>query len=506
MLIDYFIKALCSLTESIIILLCMPLVFVFLISALFCAGPCFYFQINIFSDSDLCEKYRVEGLRLSGQVVKRWTDNDEIHCISVLYQIAGEEYVKDFKVIEAVQSQTCFDIVVLPQYPRSANRLALIEQNNGWGESNFDKVCPSFICNSLVNVGGSLIILIVRFKYEWQIALIMVACEVVLAWIIGYYLIRAYINATLRTKLFGAKLYRSDEIHPAPMPYISYQEVFPSSTKSFQSIIWNIISDYAKFFFGVLMFFLFFAFGGSYLLMRPFFVERKMKQLFAEEYMTKGIALTGTVVDRTDLKLNGTDLQVKVQYDAVGSSLSMAQRYEKILSVPRYRTSNCPSRVESKPVLDNPHLIILPNLPNSARLADEIEFCNQIYEKNWTMIIIAIIVCAYQTTYAAFLVVHLFPDIPTWHMVLICVALQIIMGFSFAFLNFFYLRNRVLYDATLIAASKSADVVKDDTESAKSSLDDSGWFTNALDPTFLESKDDEVTLSESFSAMGRPLD
>eukprot|EP00593_Proboscia_inermis_P007297 CAMPEP_0171318596 /NCGR_PEP_ID=MMETSP0816-20121228/89692_1 /TAXON_ID=420281 /ORGANISM="Proboscia inermis, Strain CCAP1064/1" /LENGTH=40 /DNA_ID= /DNA_START= /DNA_END= /DNA_ORIENTATION= len=40
-----------------------------------------------------------------------------------------------------------------------------------------------------------------------------------------------------------------------------------------------------------------------------------MKQLFAEEYMTKGIALTGTVVDRTNL-------EVKVQYDAVGSSLS----------------------------------------------------------------------------------------------------------------------------------------------------------------------------------------
>jgi len=500
MLIDYFIKALCSLTESIIILLCMPLVFVFLIFASFCFGPCFYFQINIDSaDCELREKYRVEGLRLSGQVVKRWSDNDGGHCISVLYQIAGEKYVKDFKVIEAVQSQTCNDIVVLPQYPRSADMLALIEQNNVWGASEWCGICFSLIWFCSWNVGVVYSILIEVLKDEWQIALIIVACEVILAWIIGYYVVRANCNADLRTKLFGAKLYRSGEIHPAPMPYISYQELFPSSTKSFQSIIWNIISDYAKFVFGILMFFLFFAFGGSFILMRPFFVERKMKQLFAEEYMTKGIALTGTVVDRTDVK-------VKVQYDAVGSSLSMAQRYEKILYVPRYRTSNCPSRFESKPVLDNPHLIILPNLPNSARLADEIEFCNQIYEKNWTTIIIAIIVCAVQTTYAAFLVVHLFPDIPTWHMVLICVAPQIIMGFPTAFLFSRYIRNRVLYDATLIAASKSADVVKDDTESAKSSLDDSGWFTNALDPTFLESKDDEVTLSESFSAMGRPLD
>jgi len=147
-------------------------------------------------------------------------------------------------------------------------------------------------------------------------------------------------------------------------------------------------------------------------------------------------------------------------------------------------------------VLDNPHLIILPNLPNSARLADEIEFCNRIYETDCTKVIIAIIVCAFQITYAAFVIGSLvFPDIPTWHMVLICVALQIILGFPSAFLHSRYARNGVLYDATLIAASKSADVVKDDTEGARSSLDDSGSFTNALDPTFLESKDDEVEMT-----------
>lgn len=228
--------------------------------------------------------------------------------------------------------------------------------------------------------------------------------------------------------------------------------------KTFQVIIWIIIIDYAKLVGGVLGAFYFLLFGGGYCLMTPLFIDRKMKHLFLEEYLTRGEDVEGTVVYRSAT-------EVKVEYVVSDKSLSNAKRYKKTLPVPRYSCRkgrcvqcSCPS-FESKPVSDNPRLIILPNFPTSARLADEIELREKIYKKGLVYMISAFIIFGLQTVYAALVVGGLlFPNIPTWGMALIYIALQLYLGCTGAILHQRFTLHKVLYDATHIAVRESIEL------------------------------------------------
>lgn len=464
----------------------------------FCFGPSLYFdnQAEICGTNAIKEKWRGEGLQLSGRVLQRWTsgDDDDENVVKVLYRTPEDEiYVTDFQVSGALRSQECLNLEILPQYPRSARIKRASIYHNDEAAQGIAGVAWSFIWVSIWNVGLFYTILINHLGDDWHfIAKYLVACEVVLVWITGYFLARAVSNDDLRTILFRAKLCNSSgELHQdqPQTPNITYQEMFPSSNKTFQVIIWIMMIDFAKFWGGILGAFYFLLFGGGHCLMTPLFIDRKMK-LFLEEYLTSGEEVEGTVVHRSAM-------EVEVEYVVSDESLSNGQRYGKSLPVPRHR-KGCRDQFEYKPVSDNPRLIILPNLPTSARLADEIEFREQIYKKGSVYMITAIIIFGLQTVCATVVIGDLlFPNVPSWGMALIYIALQLCLNCMGAILHQRFTLHRVLYNATRIAVYESIELDNKDTiESGVPLLDENGTKRLAND---LSEK--EVAQSEVFKTI-----
>ena len=176
---------------------------------------------------------------MSGQVVKQWNNSEKSgpeHFVNVVYQTTREErYTKELQGRSTVQSQTCMDLMVLPQYPRSTDPIHR-QTEGGGNEENIGLVwcvkCWCIFGMCAFNIGFVHMILIEVLKDYTTVVLIIVS-EFVIACISGYFFVLSHRNANLCKMLFGAILYISGELHPAPMPHIAYQELFPSSTKSF---------------------------------------------------------------------------------------------------------------------------------------------------------------------------------------------------------------------------------------------------------------------------------
>jgi len=220
------------------------------------------------------------------------------------------------------------------------------------------------------------------------------------------------------------------------------------------------------------------------LLMRPFLIDCKMKELFAD-YKAKGMHLRGDAVHQT------ASHRIMIQYDVPNDSLSTAQRYEKILALSCAKYRNHP---EPPTVSDNPRIILLKDVPTSAQLADEIDirekrYSTGLYGSGCGKIIIVIILFAAQTAYECFVVGSLaFPNIPTSVFALICIALQIGLGCASALLHFHYLLSDILHNAKKVPVGKSTAINgEDNIELATLPLDDSDGLTNATDPISLKS-------------------
>lgn len=504
MLNDCVVNALSGLA----VLAILPVVIVgFFIFAVFFAAPSIYFltRPNI-RKLKLYEKYREEAVHLRGDVLKRWTSKGEkttSHHIKVIYNIHEERYIKDLRVSPTAYLQARLDLMVLPLYPRSAILLEAQKTDVVGADSFFNwfGILWSFPWTCVWNiffVHNIMVISMVRDTWlEWAV----VACEVIVAWIIGYFMACAFVNHELRDILFGAKIVdSSNNIIPlARTPNLTYQEMFPSLSKtSFCSIIWMIITDYAKLLGSAVIIVYCQVFGGGYLLMKPFFIDRKMKQLFAD-YKAKGMHLTGETI-KLEQTISSNWETGRIQYDAPNDCLSTVQRYEKTL------TLSCAKYLghqqESPTISDNPRIIILKDIPTSAQLADEIDIREKyygtgLYGTGCGKIFVTIILFAAQAAYFCFAIGGpAFPDIR------IFVALQIGLGCASASLHFCYLSNDILHNAQNVPAGKSKVIDSEDNiELATSPLDDSDGLTNVTDPISLRSNEDDWTLSGAV-AMG----
>mmetsp|Transcript_19710 Transcript_19710/g.29615 ORF Transcript_19710/g.29615 Transcript_19710/m.29615 type:complete len:512 (+) Transcript_19710:21-1556(+) len=507
MLNDCVVNTLSWLAGLLIALVCLPFVFVgFLIFSVFFAAPFFYFitRPKIYGEGKekLYEKYREEGVRLRGVVVKRWTSTSEQtrHHIKVMYKIQEEKYIKDLQVSSTAYHQTRLDLMVLPLYPRSAILLEEAEKAGSISDASWFGTGWSFfwVCGFNIGLVHSMVNPSVRDAWlAWTI----VACEVVVAWIMGYFMARAAGNYELRDYLFGAKIVDSSNNIQARKPKITYQEIFPSSNNTLCSIIWMIITDYAKLFGFAFIFVYCLVFGGGYLLMRPFLIDCKMKQIFAN-YKAKGIHLRGDVISQI------ASNRVRLQYDAPNDSLSTVQRYEKILTLSCVKYRYHP---ETSTISDNPRIIVLKDTPTSAQLADEIDIREKrygtgLYGTGCGQIFATIILFAAQTAYECFVFGGLaFPDIPTSVFALICVALQIALGCVSTFLHFRYSLSGILHNAKKVSVGENkATNSEDNIELATLPLDDSDRFTNATGPISLKSNEDDCTLSD-VAAIGRTI-
>merc|ERR1712008_288897 len=114
----------------------------------------------------------------------------------------------------------------------------------------------------------------------------------------------------------------------------------------------------------------------------------------------------------------------------------------------------------------------------------------------WAYTIFAIIIFGSQTTYATLVFGGLlFPNVPTWGMALVCIALQLCSGCMGAILHQRFKLHRVLHDATHVAVNESIELDNKDTiESAVPWLDENG--TNGLAN---DSGEKEVAQSDDFS-------
>lgn len=436
-----------------------------LVILVFFSGPTVYFATSrgIFGTAEIFEKYDCEGIALRGSVVKRWmtsgTDKTPPgYRIRVLYHAsptegAEEAYVKDLTVANAsAQSQAYHDVVVLPEYPRSAIAPKRIqyECSGDEGQGSFLQILGMLLSLIWACALYSVLILAV-LRTEWPvIGTVLVACEFIFAWIVGYFLARARRNHALRGLLFGAKLSDSTSTRDK-IPDLDYVEFFPLSANTFWNVIRSMITDYAKFvgfilkfILGILIFIYFIALGGGYCLMMHFLYYPKMRRLFAEEYKIRGEEIVGKVV-------NSTSLWLTIQYDvADNSSPSSRQRYEVMLQIPRIPAKGkCCGGLESILGEENPRLVVLPEIPTSARLWDEIEVHERILRRSNRITVVAgIISFSLQTTYAAFVIGRLaFPNVPTWNVALVYVALQLVSGIAGAFTYSRYMLHQILYNA-----------------------------------------------------------
>mmetsp|Transcript_23465 Transcript_23465/g.46738 ORF Transcript_23465/g.46738 Transcript_23465/m.46738 type:complete len:176 (+) Transcript_23465:94-621(+) len=146
---SYAVTVLCNLAWFLAGIVCMPLFMAgSLVSAAIFGAPCCYFITNpkmygAIKDT-LYEMYREKGLRLTGTVAKRWTTTSEkggtSHFISAIYHQnnhLGDEqrYIRHLQVSATSYSQTSLNLVILPQYPKSAIPLAQAEKMDISGES-----------------------------------------------------------------------------------------------------------------------------------------------------------------------------------------------------------------------------------------------------------------------------------------------------------------------------------------------------------------------------------
>ena len=220
--------------------------------------------------------------------------------------------------------------------------------------------------------------------------------------------------------------------------------------------------------------------------MKPFFIDRKMKQLFAD-CKAKGMHLTGETI-KLEQTISSDWETSRIQYDAPNDCLSTMQRYEKTL------TLSCAKYLghqqESPTTSDNPRIIILKDTPTSAQLADEIDIREKyygtgLYGTGCGKIFVTIILFAAQAAYVCFAIGG-----PAF------VALQIGLGCASAYLHFCYLSNDILHNAQNVPAGKSKVIDSEDNiELATSPLDDSDGLTNATDPISLRSNKANWTLS-----------
>eukprot|EP00979_Chaetoceros_neogracilis_P015946 scaffold6710_cov267-Chaetoceros_neogracile.AAC.8 len=379
------------------------LLFILLFPAIFYLGLCLvgpYVYFSWLMERDLNSIYLAEGICLSGSVLEQWTSTNTItsYHIKVLYEApGGGMYVKNFKVTGEKQyliyqlqptqyqlAQTSIQLIVLPQYPASAIQYSRVDPLEQWTPIDTEKWFTIdthqlfHVLLSFIWVFGYNIIYMSSWLHlnDRAVALI-IACEVCISFVIAFFMAYSKKHShdeQLQNTMFGATPYdESQEVQqPRPsMPRITYQEIFPHGSYTFCRILQSIVIDYLKCVYGLLFtlgFCLMIVLGAG-LWFIPM-IDQHMRRRISEQYIANGTVVEGKVVHRF-----ASGWKVRVQYAVTDTSTSNIIWYEKTIA--RSHLLAC----RQVQVPDHLRLYILhPDLPCSARFADEIELHDKIYE------------------------------------------------------------------------------------------------------------------------------
>ncbi|OEU23141.1 hypothetical protein FRACYDRAFT_233309 [Fragilariopsis cylindrus CCMP1102] len=427
--------------------------FLFYPTIFFLGGPYCYF-IWLLMEKDLNKLYLAEGIRLSGSVLERPThtssisigcDSYTVYQAKVLYEApGGGMYVKNCAVVTGDKlAQTNIELIVLPQYPASAIQYSRVDPLG-------DRL-PSAIIDSKTSLLPVSFVWVLVTCYQlsgfllsrvllnvWAVALIIV-CEVCISFVLFFFVIDKLQQQGLYNIEFDATPYdESQEVQQPrpypPMPHITYQEIFPHGSYTFFSILQSIVIDFLKVCVFALGIFLMIALGAG---------------LWCT-YITNGTIVEGKVVHRFAL-----GWKARVQYAVIDISTSKILRYEK--TIPGAH------RIAGRQVQipDDPRLYILhPNLPCSARFADEIELHDKIYEFNkWVKMTFYIVYLALQQSVCVWLLFFKFPT--AWSLSIISTC-AIVLGVQlFVLWGFASLRPRHMVKDMVHNATQLFDVESD---------------------------------------------
>jgi hypothetical protein len=356
-------------------------------------GPLYYFMFLM--KRDLNKMYLAKGIRLSGTVLHQWTNTSEgkdgtitSYHVKVLYEApGGGMYVKNFEVTQYEQRQANLQLIILPQYPASAIPYFQVDPLEQWmpfatkewssGDTQeLFHVGFSFFLVSAWNIGFTGFVLSAfLFSNIWAVVPIVV-CEVCISFVIGYFMSFYMKHDEVQNIMFDATPYdessRNVPQPRPPMPQITYKEIFPHGTFTFCSILQSIVIDHLKFCVYGLLFtlgiYLMIALGAGVSLIIPE-IDERTKRRISEQYIANGTIVEGKVVHRFS-----RGRKARVQYAVTDTSTSNILRYEK--TIPGSHLIRGTGQVQ---IPDNLRLYILhPDLPCSARFADEIELHDKI--------------------------------------------------------------------------------------------------------------------------------
>jgi hypothetical protein len=427
--------------------LSIPFIFFF---SFFLSGPLIYYLV-FFDDSDLNEKYIREGVRVSGCVIKRWEEYDSegspIYWVIVMYKapLANESnfYTTKIQVISDVMfSQTELELMVLPGYPKSARLYENLPLRKGKNLIiYFGGLAISFGGIAGFNFMGTFILLQMFLPMlNLSIVVPIIVIETLLSFAICYFLARYRRDVKLRQSLYGAAQYPPLESNE-PVPQISYTDLFPSSKNTFQKIILQFAKDFLSLVGGILLVAYFVSLGGGYWLMHALVTRRKQRLLLAK-YEVSGSDIIGHVVYR------GFQRQyVRVRYDIFNMG-----HYERVFAAPTHVEGNNPMKRETVTVEQDPHLIVLQNLPCSARLSNEVELRDKIYRTGWEHILASMIFMAIQTWVWCFFLDSLVA-LNIFAFAGLIVATQLVFGFIVAHLYYHCFKHSMMYNAREIVMS-----------------------------------------------------
>eukprot|EP00979_Chaetoceros_neogracilis_P005178 scaffold907_cov198-Chaetoceros_neogracile.AAC.15 len=436
----------------------------FIPAFLFLAGPYFYFAF--FQRKDLNKLYLAEGIRLSGSVLESHVTSGNcgrytLYDVKVLYEAPGGGMYVFYCLLNGDKlAQTNIQLIILPQYPASAipyfqvDPLGTIDRLTTGNTSMWHFVSFLWVlgnCHQLSKFLLSRVLLNV-----WAVALIIV-CEVCISFVVGFFVVEKLQQLGYYDIEVGkATLYdESQEVQRPRWPMqITYREIFPHGTHTFCSILQSIVIDYLKLcvcvpLFLVLGIFLMIALGAGLWCICPIIDKRTRRQL-SEQYITNGTIVEGKVVHRFAL-----GWKARVQYAVTDISTSKILRYEKTIPGAHLIAGR---QVQ---IPDDLRLYILhPDLPCSARFADEIELHDKTYEFNkWVKMAFYIVYLALQQSVCVWLLFYQFPT-AAWSLSVIStcaivLGVQLFMLWGFATLRSYLLRKDMVHNATQLFDVKS---------------------------------------------------
>jgi hypothetical protein len=150
----------------------------------------------------------------------------------------------------------------------------------------------------------------------------------------------------------------------------------------------------------------------------------------------------------------------------------MGHYYERVFATPTHVEGNNPMKHETVTVKQDPHLIVLQNLPCSAWLSTEVELQDKIYRAGWEHILASMIFMAIQTWAWCFFLDSLVA-LNIFAFAGLIVATQLVFGFIVAHLYYHCFKQSMMQNAREIVMSND----NPEEGSTESEMEDDSAFS-----------------------------